>query len=440
MTQPVRPFIITHRSIFSLSVPMTLAYLTTPLLGLVDTAVVGRLGEASLIGGLAVGAILIDIIFTTFNFLRSGTTGLTAQALGQGDKVEIQAIFIRALIIAIIGGLVLAMFSPLLLALGLYLMAPGDEVTLAAQYYVLIRIVGAPLALANYAILGWLVGLGKARTGLLLQLTLNGSNIALSISLGLYLEFGIQGVAIATVISELCALLLGLYICYRLLDRNTRPSRTQLLDRDALWRFANLNVDIMLRSFALLFAFAFFTTKSAHFGELTLAANAVLMNFFMIASYFLDGLAIAAEQIVGRAIGANYRAGFMRGLGLTFAWNTFMAMLLSIVFWLFGIDLIRLITTLEPVQAEATQYLLLAAILPLSGVLAFQMDGVFIGATWSRDMSLMMLVSLGAYLIAYWLLQDMANTGLWLALHIFLLMRGVTLLARLPGRVRRTFG
>lgn len=425
--------------VFGLALPMTLAYLTTPLLGLVDTAVVGRLGQASLIGGLAVGAILIDMIFTTFNFLRSGTTGLTAQAYGRQDDIEIQAMLFRSLMIGFICGLILLALTPLLLALGLYLMDPGKNVAIATQQYVLIRMFGAPLALGNYAMLGWFIGLGKARTGLLLQLVLNGSNIVLSIFLGLYLELGIKGVAAATVISELLAFLLGLIICYRLLDRSTRPTRQRLLDRAALWRFANLNADIMLRSLALLFAFAFFTAKGADLGELTLAANAVLMNFFMIASYFLDGLAVAAEQLVGRAIGASYRDGFIRSLWLTLGWNAFMAIGLSILFWMFGESLIALITTLQPVQIEAAQYLLLAVALPLTGVLAFQMDGVFIGATWSRDMSLMMLVSLGAYLVAWWLLQDFANTGLWLALHVFLLVRGITLSACLPRRIRRTF-
>lgn len=228
--------------------------------------------------------------------------------------------------------------------------------------------------------------------------------------LDLYLALGNEEVATATVISELCAFLPGLLICYRLLDHRSRPTCERLLNRAALWRFVNLNVDIMLRSFALLSAFAFFTAKGAEHGDLTLAANAVLMNFFMIASYFLDRLAVAAEQLVGLAIGANYRAGFIRSLWLTLAWNTLIAILLSIVFWTFGNNLIALITTLEPVQIVAAQYLPFSAALPLKGVLAFQLDGVFIGATWSRDMSLMMLVSLGAYLAAWWLLQDLANT------------------------------
>ncbi|WP_218132772.1 MATE family efflux transporter [Nitrosomonas halophila] len=439
MPSPTRPFAVTHRMVFNLAVPMTLAYLTTPLLGLVDTAVVGRLGEASLIGGLAVGAILIDLALTTFNFLRSGTTGLTAQAFGRADAVEIQATLLRSLMIGVTCGLILLALTPLLLAIGLYLMDPGDKVAIATQQYVQIRMFGAPLALGNYAVLGWLIGLGRTKTGLLLQIVLNGTNIALSFLMGLHLGFGIEGVAAATVISELLALLLGLSICHRLLAGNKRPSSERLFDRAALWRLANLNADIMLRSFALLFAFAFFTAQGAELGEQTLAANAVLMNFLMIAGYFLDGLATSAEQLVGRAIGANYRAGFVRSLRLTLAWNLCMAALLSLIFGLFGETLIAVMTTLESVRMEASHYLLLAALLPLTGVLAFQMDGVFIGATWSREMSRMMLVSLSAYLIAWWLLQDFANTGLWLALHIFLLVRGLTLSVRLPVRVRQAF-
>ncbi|AKH38873.1 MULTISPECIES: MATE family efflux transporter [Nitrosomonas] len=439
MTHPIRPFIVTHHLVFTLAAPMTLAYLTTPLLGVVDTAVVGRLGEAFMIGGLAVGAILVDVIFTTFNFLRSGTTGLTAQAYGREDETEIQATLLRSLIIGVASGIILLMLTPLLLSLGLYLMEPSETVAIATQQYVLIRMLGAPVTLGNYALLGWFIGLGRTRTGLLLQIALNGSNIILSIFLGLHLSLGIKGVAAATVISELLAFLLGLLICYPSLKCSTRPSWQRLLDRAALWRFANLNLDIMLRSFALLFAFAFFTTQGAYLGEQTLAANAVLMNFFMLASYFLDGLTSAAEQLAGRAIGANYRDGFMRSLKLTLGWNTVMASLLAMMLWFLGEPMIALITTLESVQTEAAQYLLLVALLPLTGVLAFQMDGIFIGATWSRDMSLMMLVSLGVYLATWWWLRDLANNGLWLALHVFLLVRGLTLSARLPVRIRQTF-
>lgn len=435
----VRPFSVTHGLVIALALPMMLAYLTTPILGLVDTAVVGRLGSAALIGGLAVGAVLIDVVFTTFNFLRAGTTGLTAQAFGSDDEKEKQAILFRALLIAIASGVLMVLLLPVILWLGLFFIAPTPAVAEATSQYFSIRMLGAPISLSNYVILGWLIGLGRSGLGLLLQIVLNGTNILLSIFLGLYLEYGLEGVAVATVIGECVALVVGGFICWGQLDHTTPPSRNRVFERAAIWRFANLNADIMIRSFILLFAFAYFTAQSSGFGETTLAANSVLMNFFMLSGFFLDGLATAAEQIVGRAVGANYREGFWRGVKLTLFWNCLMAGVLFLFLWTFGKPLIDLITTLEPVRNEAYSFLFLAALTAVTGVLAFQMDGVFIGATWSREMSLMMVLSLVIYLISWQLLMDFGNTGLWISLHIFLIVRGVSLLIRLPIKVGKAF-
>ena len=438
--QSSRPFEVTHKLVLLLAVPMTLAYISTPLLGLVDTAVVGQYGDPALIGGLAIGAIVIDLVFTTFNFLRSGTTGLVSQAFGAGDEKEKQAILFRALVIAIGAGLVMLVASPAILEAGLWFMAPGEAVAAATSTYFLIRMLAAPFTLANYVILGWLLGIGRSGQTLFVQLLLNGTNIVLSIFLGLWLEWGIQGVAVATIVGEVLAFVVGIVLCWRLLDHAVRPSRTRMFEPTAWKRLVNLNLDIMIRSFALLFAFAWFTAQGAAYGEVTLAANAVLMHFFFIAGYFLDGLATAAEQIIGRSVGANYRPAFWKGFRLTLFWNTAMAVLCSLLFWGFGTQLISLMTTSTEVRETAQQYLLWVAIIPLTGMFAFQMDGVFIGATWSRDMSIMMVVSLAFYLLVWWLVKEpMANHGLWLALHAFLICRGVTLGLRMQPRVRKTF-
>lgn len=438
---PVRPFKVTHRLVFALAAPMTLAYITTPVLGLVDTAVAGRLGDPALIGGLAIAAVIIDLVFATFNFQRASTTGLTAQAVGSGNEKEKQAILFRALILAGAIGLVTMALSPALLKLSLFFMAPGPEIAAAAAAYFLVRMFSAPFTLANYAILGWLIGLGRSGLGLALQTLLNGVNIALSVWLGLHLGWGLKGVALATVIAEAITMLVALPVCLRMMDRSVRPSWRRLGDWEALRRLVALNRDIMIRSFVLILAFAFFTAQGSRFGEVTLAANAVLMHFFLIGGYFLDGLATAAEQLVGRAIGANFREGFLRALKLTLLWNFVLALGLTIFFLVVGPWLIDLITTLPGVRAEANRYLWMAALTALTGVLAFQMDGVFIGATWSSDMSMMMLLSFALYLAAWALLSPMfGNTGLWLALHVFLLARGISLFLLVPWRVRRTFG
>ncbi len=439
-SRKVKSFEVNHTMVLHLAVPMTLAYLTTPLLGLVDTAVVGRFGVAAMIGGLAVGSVIIDLVFTTFNFLRAGTTGLTAQAFGAQDEKEKQAVLFRALVIAIVAGLVMILASPLILGLGLWFMSAPAAVEEATRTYFLIRMLSAPFTLGNYVILGWLLGIGRSGTTLAVQLLLNGTNIILSIFLGLWLEWGIAGVAMATIVGEVLAFVVGSMICWRLLDHSIRPSRTRIMESAAWKRLVNLNSDIMIRSFALLFAFAWFTKQGTSLGEVTLAANALLMHFFLLAGYFLDGLATAVEQIVGRAIGANYRAGFWRGVRLTSFWNFVMACVLAILFWFFGEALINLMTTNGEVRANAMQHILWVVLIPLTGVLAFQMDGVFIGATWSRDMSIMMLVSLVAYVIIMALAKpELGNHGLWLALNAFVLVRGLTLSLRIGPRAKRAF-
>lgn len=438
---PVRPFQVTSAMVLKLALPMTLAYLTTPILGLVDTAVVGRLDDAALIGGLAVGAVIMDLVFATFNFQRSGTTGLAAQAVGANDSNAIRDVLLRALAVSLIAGLILLAASPLLLWAAMKLMAPGTAVAAAATSYFLLRITGAPFALANYAILGWLTGLGRTGLALLVQLVLNGFNIVLSIWLGLSLGWGIAGVAVATVISEIIATVIGLAICYRVIGRFTFPAWSAIVDTGQLLRLANLNADIMLRSFLLLFAFAVFTMQGARFGETMLAANAVLMHFFLIGGYFLDGLATAAEQVSGRAIGARYRPAFMRGLWLTLFWDGLLAAGLSLFFLGFGNAIVALITTLEEVRETAAQWLVYAAMTPLTGVLAFLMDGIFIGATWSRTMSRMMIVSFAAYCLALFLLvEPLGNAGLWLSLHVFLLVRGLSLALRIAPLLAASFG
>ena len=280
------------------------------MLGLVDTAVVGQFGDAALLGGLAAGALIFDVVFTSFNFLRSGTTGLVAQAFGRGDALEEQAVFWRAVLIAIVAGIVLAALSPLVAKGGQWFMDAGPRVSEAMGVYIRIRLLAAPFSLINYAILGYVLGRGEGGLGLMLQLVLNSINIALCFLLGLKLGWGVAGVAWATVTGEFLAMLLGLAIVVRRFRAAPRLPRHRLLDMSAFLRMLSLNRDIMIRSFSLLAAFALFTRQGAQFGTVTLAANAVLMNFFLVAGYFLDGFATAAEQLAGRAVGARAERAF----------------------------------------------------------------------------------------------------------------------------------
>lgn len=426
--------------VLSIAIPMTLAYLTTPLLGFVDMAVVGQLGDPILIGGLAVGAILFDLVFTTFNFLRSATTGLVAQAFGRGEVREEQAVFWRSLIIGLISGVVILLLSPLIINAGIWAMAPGVGVQDATRTYATIRMVSAPVGLANYAILGFVLGRGQGVVGLLLQTLINGINIVLSIWLGLYLEWGIAGVAWATVIGESVGMVVGFIYVTSRFDKAARPKWQQVVEKKAIARLMSLNRDIMIRSFALLLAFALFVRQGAQFGAVTLAANAVLMNFFMVAGYYLDGFATAAEQLAGRAVGANYRPAFDRAVKLTLLWGIALAIFTTGFFLLFGGVVIDFLTTSQEVRDTARTYLIWASLTALFGVLAFEMDGVFIGATWSHDLRNMMLVSLVVFVVLLATLVPAAgNHGLWLSLLIFLGMRGGTLFAMMGRRADRVF-
>lgn len=436
-----RPFVVTNRSVLAIAVPMTVAFLTTPLLGVVDTAVVGQLGDAALLGGLAIGAVTFDLAFATFNFLRTGTTGLVAQAMGREDDAEQQAVFWRALAIAAMSGLVTILLAPLLLYVAGVFFAPEATVFDALALYVGIRILAAPLSLMNYAILGYVLGRGEGALGLVLQLVLNGSNIALSIFFGLTLGWGLEGVAWGTVCGELIGAAVGLAIvAVRFLRAGLVP-RARVFDLQALGAMFTLNRDILIRTFVLMASFALLTRQGAQLGTLTLAANAVLMNFFLVATYFLDGFAAASEQLAGRAVGARNGTAFHRSVRLVAIWGFSVALVLMAVILASGDRLINLMTTAPDVRALAAIYIIWIAATPLSGVLAFQMDGVFIGATWSQDMRNTMLLSFALYLVALLSLGALfGNHGLWAALHIFLLARGVSLYLIMQRRAAAQFG
>jgi len=434
------PFHVTNRLIFSIALPMTLGFLTTPLLGLVDTAVVGRLGRAELLAGLAIGAVIFDLIFTTFNFLRAATTGLVAQAYGRGDRREQQAVFWRSLTTALVCGVALVLLSPLLLAGGLRLMAPDPEVAAVTSTYFLYRILSGPAALANYAILGFVLGRGEGSIGLLLQTLINGTNIALSILLGLALGWGVAGVAIGTVAGEVIGALAGFAIVYGRFDKRDAPDWATIFSGERLTALFGLNRDIMIRSFVLLAAFTLMTRIGTALGPVTLAANAVLMTIFLVAGYYLDGLANAAEQLTGRSIGAAYRPAFDRAIRMTVAWSLGLALFTTLAFLVFGDALVDLLTTAADVRVVAYEYMPWAALTALTGSLAFLMDGVFIGATWSRDMRNMMLAAFLGYCAALAVLVPLfGNHGLWAGLNLFLLMRGLFLLMLVPRRATQTF-
>ena len=433
--------IVSSRTVLAIALPMTFAFLTVPLIGIVDTAVVGQFGDAALIGGLAIGAVIFDLVFTAFNFLRTGTTGFVAQAYGRGDKRAQQAYFWRAFLLAVGIGIAMVVLSPLIRMVGLWLMSPGIAVAEAADSYMAIRFLATPFTLINYAILGYLLGRDSVAANVVIQTLVNGLNIVLSLVLGLWLGWGLVGVALGTLIAEAAIALTAFVWIRRGFDPAFAPTWSEIIDRDRMTNLLAVNRDIMIRSFALITAFFMFTRFGAGFGEDTLAANAILMNFFLVSAYFLDGLASASEQMVGRALGANRRDLLWAVIRYTCGYGFILSAIAASVVWFAGPAIVDAMTTAQSVVDRAIPFIGWAALTPLLGVLAFQMDGVYIGATWSVTMRNMMLVSLAAFLVlGWWLSGALGNHGLWLALNVWLALRGVTLLGALPGRIRENFG
>lgn len=424
----IRPFEVTHRGVLAIAVPMTLAYLSTPIVGVVNLGVVGQIGDPALVGGVAIGALIFAFVFATFNFLRAGTTGLVAQAVGAGDRREASAWLARALVLALLIGLAVVLLRGAIASVALGLIGGSDAVNAATREYWSIRALATPFALANYVILGWLIGLGRAGLGLALQTALNGVNVVLSITFVHGLGLGVAGVGWASFAAEASAAAVGLVVVLRLTGGADWPRLAHVLERVAFLRMIAVNRDIMIRSFALLFAFGFFTAQSARGGDEVLAANEILQNLVMLAAFFLDGLAAAAEQYAGRAIGARYRPAFERALRLVVGWGLVVAAAVSAAIFLLGPALIDLMTASPEVRQTARLYLPYAALVPVAGTLAYQMDGVFIGATWSAEMRNMMLVSLAVYLAVWFVLAPaLGIAGLWIALLVFVGVRGLTL-------------
>jgi MATE family multidrug resistance protein len=432
-------FHVTHGRVFGIAAPIMVANLTTPLLGIVGTAVIGRLGQAHLLGAVAMSALVFDLIFWIFGFLRMGTVALTAQALGARDLQEERAVFLRALIVSgVIGVTLILLQGPL--AHAIYAAMGGSEaVTEAAKTYFFVRIWSAPFALANYVVLGWLVGLARTGVALALQIMVNVINMVATALLVLAFDFGVVGAALGAVIAETAGFVAGMFAVRRLGGSFSLPRHT-VLDRAKLRRLFAINRDIMIRTAALIAAFFFFTAQGARAGDTLLAANAVLHNFTLIGSFFLDGFATAAEQLCGRSIGAKDRAAFARAVRLVIGWGFAFGLATTAIFVVGGTLLVDLMTASPEVREAARQFLMFAALAPTAGVLAYAYDGIYIGATWARDMRNLMVTALAMYFVTWWVLQPLGNGGLWLALLTFLLARGLLQAARYPALVRATFG
>jgi MATE family multidrug resistance protein len=425
---------LTHKRVLGVAIPIVLANATIPILGAVDTAVVGQLGLAVPIGAVGIGAIIITAIYWLFGFLRMGTTGLTAQAIGSGDKSETSALLVRGIIIGLVAGLIL-IIAQVPLFLGALQVSPASiEVEGLAQKYLQIRVYSAPAAIALFGITGWLIAKEKTRAVLILQLLLNGINIILDLVFVLKLGWGVEGVAIATVIAEWSGLIFGLWLAREGFNNGYWKNWVQIFDRARLVQMARVNSDIMIRSILLEIGFVSFLFLGSSFDDATLAANQVLIQFLNITAYALDGFAFAAEALVGQALGAKNRHLFRKSVVMTSQWGVGSVILMALAFFVFGNSIINVMTTAEDVRAVSYVYLPWMVLAPLAGVAAWMLDGIFIGATRTADMRNMMFISFCIYLIALaLLLPAYGNHGLWASLIIFSIARGVTLGFKYPA-------
>lgn len=428
---------VTHRRVLRMALPIVAANATVPLLGAVDTAVVGRLGEAAPIGAVGLGAVVIGALYWVWGFLRMGTTGLTAQARGAGDRAEVAANLSRALLVGLGGGILLILLQSLLVAGALALAPASEAVEMLARDYLAIRIWSAPAAVALFGINGWLIGQERSGAVFVLQAAQMGLNATLDIWFVLGLGWGVAGVAGATALAEWTGLLLGLWMCRAVLRGRDWRDRARVLDSARLRRMARVNADILVRTLLLEAVLVSFLFWGAGLGDVALAANQVLLQFLTITAFALDGFAFAAEAVVGTAFGARSPAGVRAGLQVASLWAAATGLALGAGFALLGGPAIDLMTTAPDVREAARMFLPWMALAPVTGVAAWMLDGVFLGATRTRDLRNAMAGAVAIYFGALLILAPLwGNHGLWAALHVSFLARTALLARRYPALER----
>ncbi len=406
---------------------MILSNVSVPLLGMVDTAVTGHLEDASYLGAVAVGSAIFGFLYTGVNFLRMGTTGIAAQRFGASDFDGIRVALGQALIVAIAIAAVLLLLQAPIGALTINLIGPDSSVAGFADQYFSIRIWSAPATLANFALIGWFLGLQNARVPLIVVLAINITNIVLDLVLVIVVGMKVDGVAIASVIAEFAGLAVGLGFVVRELNRHSGHwviSKLTTLREYAA--FFAVNGNLFIRTMALVFTLTFITAQGARQGGLILAANAILMNFQNLLAFALDGFAHAAEALVGKAVGEKNRAALERSVVLALRWSLIVAVGFSVFFWLVGPTLIAIMTDLPDIRASTLRYLPWLILSPLVAVWSYLYDGVFVGATLAREMRDIMLISAFVIFVPAWyVLQFLGNDGLWLSFMLFLACRGI---------------
>ncbi len=428
-----------HRKVWVLAGPVILSNLSVPLVGAIDTAVVGHLPDAIYMGAVALGAIVFNFLYWGFGFLRMGTSGFVAQAYGAGDASEIRSTLARGLLIAVVLGiLVIAMQLPIA-KLAFSVLEGSPQLENLAQNYFAVRIWSAPAALVNFAILGFLVGIHNTRAALGVQLTLNLCNIALDLLFVLGFGWGVEGVGLASLISEYVAVFVGLWFVklnLKHLGGSWKPHA--IFDPLSLKALIRLNTNIFVRTLGVIFAFFYFTAISTKMGEVTLAANAVLMHMQHFLAFGLDGFAFAVEALAGSAYGVRSRSKFRAAIKATTLWALIFAGIYTFIYAYFGLYIINAITGIENVRLRALEFLPWLILSPLISVWSYQLDGIFIASTRSSEMRNGMLLAVGSFLIAVWVFVPIwGNHGLWFSLILLMIGRAIFLAIYYP-RIERT--
>lgn len=414
-----------NRSILALALPAIVANITTPLLSLVDIAIVGHLGSAAFVGAIAIGGSLFNMVYWLFGFLRFGTSGLTAQAYGRGDRDAQQLIGLRSMLIAAVMGLLLIVLQRPIASLAMLLMNPDAATRSIALTYFNILIYGAPAVLLQYALSGWFVGRQDTRSPMVVSLVINVVNIAASLLLVYGCHLGIEGVAAGTLIAQWVGCLLALAIA------RPRPMPVaHLLRRSELRLFFGINVSIFLRTLCLIAVTVWFTRAGAAQGPVMLAVNTLLLQLFTLFSYFMDGFAFAAEALCGKYYGAGDGPGLRRCIDRFMLWGGAVALAFTAIYGVGGADFLRALTDDGLVLDAAEEFRLWGVAIPLAGFMAFTWDGIIIGLTRTRLMLVSMAVATALFFVLWWLLApSLGNHALWVAFLTYLLTRGLMLAA-----------
>ncbi|WP_020533762.1 MATE family efflux transporter [Flexithrix dorotheae] len=419
-----------NKKILKLAIPNILSNLTIPLLSSVDTALVGHLDGLHYLGAIAVGGMIFNFIYWGFGFLRMGTTGLTAQAFGNDDKANISLVFTRAILLAMLISFILIVLQKPISLLAFYLIKASPEVEVFAQSYYNIRIWAAPATLMLYAIHGWFLGMQNAKYPLILAIAVNLGNIGFSVFFVKVLHLNSDGVALGTV----CAQYMGLVLGFFLLLKKYRASFkklifSQIVKGDELKRFLSLNSDIFIRTLCLVFVFTYFTAESAKFGDEILAVNTILMQFWTILAYGIDGFAFAAESLVGLYIGKKEQANMRQVIKLLFLWTIGLGLAIALVYWQFDEALLSLFTDKTGIIVLAGQFIIWTILAPLVNGFCFIWDGIFLGATDTKSLRNSMLICtfLVFLPIYHFTASDLGNNSLWIAMFVFMISRGITL-------------